>query len=125
MNKVFLMGNLTRDVDFKSYGSTDVAKSAVAVNRPFSKGNAVDFFNITAFGKTAEFLSKYFSKGSKILVEGRLQTSSYEKDGIKHNAVDVIVDQIYFAGTKKEPDNNPAHNNNFDAAPVDVEDTPF
>lgn len=83
MNKVILMGNLTRDVEIKEYANdTTVARAGIAVNRPF-KNKEVDFFNLVAFNKTAEFLSKYFAKGSKILVEGYLRVSNYEgKDGI-------------------------------------------
>ena len=106
MNKVILSGNLTRDVELKvSQQNKAFARTGIAVNRPFSK-DAVDFFNIVAFGKTAEFLCKWFTKGSKVLLEGRLQTNSYEKDGVKHNAVDVIVDNLEFADSKKKADDD-------------------
>lgn len=86
MNKVILMGNLTRDVEIKEYANdTTVARAGIAVNRPY-KNKEVDFFNLVTFNKTAEFLSKYFAKGSKILVEGYLRTSNYtDKDGNKKN----------------------------------------
>ena len=98
MNKVILMGRLTRDVDFKSYGNGDVAHTGLAVNRRFSKDNSADFFNLTAFGKIAGVLSRYCHKGSKILVEGRLHDSN-----------------------KKENSNG----NEFSGKPVDDEDYPF
>ena len=105
MNKVILMGNLTRDVEVKySTGGMAYARVGIAVNRPFSKEkNAVDFFNLVAFDKRAEFLGKYFAKGSKILVEGQLRTNNYEdKDGVKRTATEIIIEQIEFAGAKKD-----------------------
>ena len=127
MNKVILCGHLTRDVELRHGQSTDVARVGIAVNRRIK--DEVDFFNLVAFGKTAEFLSKYFSKGSKILVEGRLQTSTYEKDGVKRTATDVIIEQIEFAGSKRDNrDSQPARDNSygrdFNGAP-DYDDTPF
>ena len=122
MNKIFLLGNLTRDVDLKTYQTTTVARAGIAVNRPFSKDKAVDFFNLVAFGKTAEFMNEYLSKGSRVLVEGRLQTSTYEKDGVKRTATDIIVENVEFAGSnKKAADGDPY----FGGEPVDDGDTPF
>ena len=107
MNKVFLSGNLTRDVEVR-YSQTGkaFARMGIAVRRPFSKDKeAVDFFNLTAFNKTAEFCGRYLRKGSRVLVEGTLQTSNYEnKDGVKVNAVDILVDNIEFAGAKPSGD---------------------
>ena len=102
MNKVILLGNLTRDVEIRDYSNTTVARVGIAVNRPF-KNKEVDFFNLVAFNKTAEFLNKYFSKGSRILIEGYLRTSNYEgKDGVKRTATEIIIEQIEFAGAKKD-----------------------
>lgn len=118
MNKVILSGNLTRDVEVR-YTQTGkaYARTGIAVKRPFSK-DAVDFFNLTAWDKTAEFMGKWFSKGSRILVDGRLQTSEYtDKNGNKVNAVDVIVENVEFAGGKKK--------DAFDGEDVPDEDTPF
>lgn len=123
MNKIFLSGNLTRDVELYNGTNTAVAKAGIAVNRPFSKDKAVDFFNLVAFGKTAEFMSKYFEKGSRILVEGRLQTSTYEKDGVKHYATNIIVENVEFAGNKKAA--NSGGKNDLHGEPVDNNDTPF
>lgn len=106
MNKVILMGRLTRDVELRG-GQLTFAKTGIAVDRRFAKEKTADFFNLVAFGKTADFLAKYFSKGSKILVEGRLQSSAYEKDGKKLSAVEVVVDQIEFADSKKTVDDMP------------------
>ena len=105
MNKVIMMGNLTRDVEVRDAANTTVARVGIAVARPF-KPKESDFFNLVAFGKTAEFLSKYFAKGSKILIAGYLRTSSYEsRDGVKKNTTDIIVEQIEFAGAKRDSSN--------------------
>jgi len=107
MNKVFLTGNLTKDPDVR-YTQTGkaVARMGIAVNRPYSKEKAVDFFNLQAWNKTAEFCQRYLTKGSRILVEGSLQTYSYEgKDGTTKNGVDIVVENIEFAGAKRENNN--------------------
>lgn len=104
MNRVFLSGNLTRDPEVRyTQNGKAFARMGIAVRRQFSKDkDAVDFFNLVAWEKTAEFCGKYMTKGSRVLVEGRLQTSSYEnRDGVKVNAVDIVVDNIEFAGSKR------------------------
>lgn len=122
MNKVILMGNLTRDVELKQTQSGKAyARAGIAVKRPFSK-DTVDFFNLLAWNQTAEFLSKYFAKGSKALIEGRLQTNSYEKDGVKINSVEVVVEQVEFAGAKKDDSKRNASDN---LPPPDDVDMPF
>ena len=148
MNKVFLSGNLTRDPEVRySPAGKAYSRMGLAVRRQFSKEkDAVDFFNLTTFDKTAEFCGKYLRKGSRVLVEGRLQTSTYEnKDGVKVNSVDIMVDNIEFADSKRTDsggDNNyskPANDsyqnrqstpqkNNYDdfgGEPIDPDDTPF
>ena len=120
MNKIILMGRLTRDVDVKYTQSTNVmiASFSLAVNRRFVKEGEerqADFFNITAFGKTGEFCSKYFSKGQQVAVIGRLQNRSWEDEqGQKHYATDVIAEEVYFADSKKQ-------SNEYDAK--ELEDT--
>ena len=103
MNKVFLSGNLTRDVEVRySQAGKAFARLGIAVNRPYSKEKVTDFFNMTAFGKTAEFCGRYMTKGTRVLVEGTLQTSTYEnKDGVKVNSVEILVDNIEFAGARR------------------------
>ena len=108
MNKIILMGRLTRDVDVKYTQTTNtmIASFSLAVNRRFVKEGEerqADFFNITAFGKTGEFCSKYFSKGQQVAVIGRLQNRSWEDEqGQKHYATDVIAEEVYFADSKKQ-----------------------
>ena len=109
MNKVLLMGRLVKDPETRQAGETTVTRFSIAVDRRFKTegGQAADFPSIVAFGKTAEFISKYFYKGMKIGIEGRLQTGSYEKDGVKHYTTDVIAEAVEFAESKKAEDNPP------------------
>ena len=101
MNRVYIIGNLTRDNELKQAGQTQVLKNTLAVKREFKK-DETDFINITAFGKTAELIAKYTQKGSKLLIQGRLQIGSYEKDGIKRSTTDIIVENIEFIGGNKQ-----------------------
>lgn len=104
MNSVQLIGRLTRepDVRYADSGST-IAKFTVAVDRRFKQegGDTADFINCTAFGKTAEFIEKYFSKGKKIALNGRIQTGSYiNKDNIKVYTTDVVVENVEFVESR-------------------------
>lgn len=103
MNKVMLIGNLTRDPESSQIASgTPLAKMGLAVNRKF-KGKSGDsqeevaFIDVTAWGKTAEFCSQWLKKGTRIYVEGRLTFSQWEKDGVKRSKIDVTADRIQFA----------------------------
>ena len=109
MNKVMFLARLTKDIELKTSGNTAFAKFSIAVNRRFKKdGEAnADFFNCTAFGKTAEFCGSYLKKGSQIVLEGRLQNNNWtDSDGKKRYDVAVIAENIYFADSKqdKKPD---------------------
>lgn len=113
MNKVILLGRLTKDVDVRYTQTTNtmIANFSLAVNRRFVKEGEerqADFFNVTAFGKTAEFIQKYMNtKGQQIAVIGRLQNRSWEDDqGQKHYATDVIAEEVYFADSKKQQNEN-------------------
>ena len=103
MNKVILMGRLTKDPETRQAGDTIVTRFSIAVDRRYKQdgGQAADFPSCVAFGKTAEFINKYFHKGMKILLEGRIQTGSYDKDGVKHYTTDVVADSVEFAESKK------------------------
>ena len=112
MNKVILVGRLTREIELKTAGESSVVKNSLAVDRRFKNKNGeieTDFINITAFGKTAEFIEKYCKKGTKLVIEGRIQTGSYEKEGQKVYTTDVIVENVEFAESKKtsEPESVP------------------
>ena len=106
MNKVILMGRLTRDPDVRySQGenSMAIARYSLAVDRRFNRGeeNNTDFINIVAFGKAGEFAEKYLHKGTKVLVTGRIQTGSYtNKDGQKVYTTDVVAEDQEFAESK-------------------------
>ena len=107
MNKVQLIGRFTSDPEVKytgQDGKTAVAHFSLAVDRRYKKeGDAeADFPRCVAFGKTAEFVEKYFRKGMKIGISGRLQTGSYEKDGVKRYTVEISADNVSFCGSKSE-----------------------
>ncbi len=107
MNKVILMGRLTKDPDVRySQGDnpTAIARYSLAVDRRFKRSNdeqTADFINCVAFGKSAEFAEKYLKKGTKIAVTGRIQTGSYtNKDGQKIYTTDVVIEEQEFAESK-------------------------
>ncbi|MBQ9486428.1 MAG: single-stranded DNA-binding protein [Selenomonadaceae bacterium] len=108
MNKVFLTGNLTKDPEVKYTPSGKaVSRMGIAVSRRFKNAETgqsdVDFFNLTAWEKTAEFCGRYLRKGSRVLIEGRLQTYTYTaQDGSKRSGVDITVENIEFAGAKRD-----------------------
>lgn len=105
MNKVVLMGRLTRDPEtrYTQTNNTQVTSFTLAVNRRFSKENEADFINIMAWQKTAEFVSKYFKKGQQVGVIGRIQTRNWEDENkVKHYITEVIAEEVYFADSKKE-----------------------
>ena len=103
-NKVFLTGRVTREWEIRATSNgTTIARNSIAVDSGYGDNKRTDFINLTAFGKTAETLEKYGFKGQKLLIEGRIQTGSYEKDGVKHSTTDVIVDRSEFLSFK---DNN-------------------
>lgn len=109
MNKVILMGRLTRDPEISSSTSgTTFARFSLAVDRKFSREGEpdADFFNCSAFGKTAEFIERNIHKGTKILVSGRLQNNNYtNKEGQKIYDVRVVVEDVEFGESKKDTNN--------------------
>ena len=108
MNKVILMGRLTRDPEVRySQGEQPmaIARYSLAVDRRFNRnsqdGQTADFINCVAFGRNGEFAEKYLHKGTKILAEGRIQTGSYtNKDGVKVYTTEVVVEEQEFAESK-------------------------
>lgn len=104
MNKVILIGRLVAEPELRSTNTgKTVANYRLAVDRPFKQDGqpTSDFLNCVAWGKNAEFAGTYLHKGMKIAVEGRIQTRSYEKDGVKHYATDTIVDRHEFCESKE------------------------
>lgn len=102
MNKVVLMGRLTRDPEVRT-GEMTIARYSLAVDRRFKREGepTADFINCVAFGKSGEFAEKYFRKGTKVAIVGRIQTGSYtNKDGQKVFTTDIIVEEQEFAESK-------------------------
>ena len=106
LNKVLLIGNLTADPELKSTtNGKSVCNFSIAVNRPFVKEGSnvqdVDFINVTAWGKTAEFVAAYFAKGEPIFICGALQVRSWnDSDGTKRYATEVNADEVSFVRSK-------------------------
>ncbi len=103
MNKVILVGRLTRDPEIRAAGTTTVAKFSLAVDRRFKREGEpdADFFNCTAFGKQAEFVERYLHRGIKMVVVGRIQNDNYtNREGQKVYSVQIIVDELEFAESK-------------------------
>ena len=104
MNKWIGTGRVTREWEIRATSNgTTIARNSIAVDSGYGDNKRTDFINLTAFGKTAETLEKYGFKGQKMLIEGRIQTGSYEKDGVKHSTTDIIIDRSEFLSFK---DNN-------------------
>ena len=109
MNKVMLIGRITRDPELR-YTSSNIpsVRFTLAVNRPFENQNGereTDFINIVVWRKKAENVKKYVSKGSLVAVEGRIQTGSYEKDGQRVYTTDVVADNVQFLESKAQSQN--------------------
>lgn len=107
LNKVILMGRFTRDPELRSTPQgVSTCSFSLAVDRSFVKQGEerkADFINCVAWRQTAEFISKYFKKGSMAAIEGSIQTRSWDdQDGKKRYATDVVVSQVYFADSKKD-----------------------
>lgn len=137
MNKSILMGRLTKDpeIRYTQTNNTMVASFTLAVKRRFAKEGEqqADFINTIAWGKTAEFVSKYFKKGQQVGVIGRIQTRNWDDEqGQKHYVTEVVAEEVYFADSKKEENNEFDYNqnngfsyNSVDVMPEDDDDLPF
>ena len=112
MNKAILLGRLTKEPDVKitQANDTKVAKFTLAVDRRYAKEGEekqTDFITIIAFSKLAEFVEKYLHKGTQICLCGRIQTRVWtDNDSIKHYVTEIIAEEINFAGSKKDNENN-------------------
>lgn len=111
MNSVEIVGRLTRDPEIRQAGeNNNVAHFTVAVNRRFAKPDAevkADFPSVVAFGKTADFVQKYFHKGSAIGITGRIQTGRYtNKDGVTVYTTDIVAENVEFVESKKAAESN-------------------
>ena len=108
LNKIFIMGRLTRDPELRhTQTGTAVASFTLAVDRDFKDKETgekkADFINVVAWRSTAEFVSRYFTKGRMAVVEGRLQIRDYtDRDGNKRTAAEVVADNVYFGDSKRD-----------------------
>ena len=108
LNKIFIMGRLTRDPELRrTQTGTPVASFSLAVDRDFKDKETgekkADFINVVAWRSTAEFVSRYFTKGRMAVVEGRLQIRDYtDRDGNKRTAAEVVADNVYFGDSKRD-----------------------
>ncbi len=142
MNKVFLIGRLTKDPELRYTGSNlPVATFSIAVNRNFSNANGereADFINIVVWRKQAENVKNYIGQGSQVAIDGRIQTRTYDdKDGVKRYITEVVADNVQFLDTKasREQKSSPTGNNSYEAIPdmdvqtdvksQDIQDDPF
>ncbi len=141
LNKVIMMGRLVRDPEIKKVNNDiSVCSFSIACDRDIvnkqSNERETDFFDVTAWRSTADFVAKYFTKGRMIVVDGRLQKRNYtDKDGNKRYAVDILANSVYFGDSKKDADAATAsHDTPTPAAPQqsagfvetdDDEDLPF
>lgn len=145
MNKVVLIGRLTKDPDlrFAAGSGTAVTRFTLAINRPFTKDQS-DFINCIAFGKQGEAIAQYVTKGRKLALQGSIQTGSYDaKDGTRRYTTDVVVQEFEFIDSSKNNQNvsnnnsnefnNTSNNSGFnnssfgsdDMMPIDNRDIPF
>ena len=135
LNKAIVYGNLTRDPEMKKLPrGTSVCSFSIATNRVYNdrdgkRQEATEFHNITVFGRQAETTSQYLKKGSSALVEGRLQTRSWDADGVKHYRTEIIADRVQFgprAGGETNNNSAPAANTSKgdDAGQHNVPDYP-
>lgn len=132
MNKTILMGRLTKDPELRYTNNNNipVASFTLAVNRRFQKtgeDKKADFIVCVAWNKTAEFCSKYFSKGQQVVAVGRLQSRTWDdNEGIRHYITEVVVEETYFADSKKKDNNQPVkRQEEFVTIDDDDDDLPF
>ena len=126
MNKVFLIGRLTRDPELRYTGNnTAVASFGIAVNRNFTNQQGerdADFFSVTVWRKQAENVKNYLSKGSQVAIEGRLQSNTYDDaNGQKRTSIDVVADNVEFIGSRNSSNNS----NNMNSSASNAGPTPY
>lgn len=119
MNKIFLMGRLTRSPELTtSQSGSNVCRFSIAVDRRFKKdgdSDTADFFNVVAFGKTAEFVEKWFDKGMKIMVCGRAEMNKYtDKEGNNRSSLSIICEEVHFADSQRKKESTDNSNDGAD-----------
>lgn len=128
LNHIVIMGRLTRDPELKTTNSgVPVVSFSIAVDRDFadkeSGERGVDFIDVVAWRHTAEFVSRYFTKGRMAVISGRLQTRNWtDKDGNKRKAVEIVADNVYFGDSKRNDSETTVPSAPSDFAPIEGED---
>lgn len=137
MNKAILIGNVTRDPEIKKINDSTVVDFGLATNKKYKnrEGNqveSVEFHNVTAWGKLAEIIATYVKKGHKLYIEGEIRTRTYEKDGVKHYATQIVAHGMEMLTPKgvKKPDGTradglPDPSDYSNSQEIRVEDIPF
>lgn len=128
MNKVHLIGNLTKDPELRfTKQNTPVASYTIAVNTGYGELQETNYINITTWGKGGEFIKKYFKKGQSIAITGRLKNKNYEDSkGTKHYSMEVVTEDIEFVGNKKDaPEEEFDPYEEFGKEIMDSEELPF
>lgn len=126
MNKFLGIGRLTKAPETRNGGDTAVTSFTLAIDRRIKGKDGVDadFLNFVAFGKTAEFVEKWLSKGIKVAVEGRAQNHNYtDKNGVKRYEIHFVAEQVEFVESKRETQTSPAQDSSFVDIPDDVDDS--
>jgi len=118
LNKIIITGNICNDLEIKDNGETKILSFVVAVRRKFKNKNGenqTDFIRCVSFNNQAEFIKKYFQKGSPILIEGNLQTNTYEtQTGEKRNSFNIVIESIDFFSQKQQETKSDAPNPSFE-----------
>lgn len=129
MNKVFLVGNLTRDPELTTAGASgaSVCRFSIAVNRRAGGNKETDFYNVTAWRALGENCAKFIKKGSKVAICGDIQIRNYEdKEGNKRTSVDVIASEVEFCDRKNDDSSNSYdQTNNVEMKPITDDSLPF
>lgn len=129
MNKVIIIGNLTRDPELRTTpNGISVCTFSVAVNRRFSKENEVDYLPVTVWRAQADNCAKYLKKGSKVAVTGSIQIRSYDKEGEKRYATDIVAEEVEFLSSKSQSQGDSDYGSSAPVSelePVDSNELPF
>jgi single-strand DNA-binding protein len=127
INSSVIMGRICNDIEVrKTQSGVSVCRFTVAVDRYSKEEKKTDFIEVVAWRNDAEFVGKYFGKGSMIAVQGSIQTGSYEKDGIKRKTFEIVADNVSFCGGKTESKEDPKTDGFVQVADDDADwDIPF
>ena len=128
LNKITLQGRLVRDIELKDVGGFPMTEFTVAWSEKYKDNETKCFLRCKAWRNTAELLSKHFSKGKEIIIEGRMVTEEWEKDGEKQSRTICTVERVHFCGSKdagSAPPKSPDNNDFMTIPDSDVEELPF